>query len=178
MLELFFLFSVTVLRVVEAPRISRGDSTPLTPVIYKHILQSLPASTHVVTPSAFYTEILELGGQPVCVWGFLKRQSAFSSVQSLCRVRLFATPWTAARQASLSITNSRSSLRLTSIESVMPSSHLILCGPLLLLPSIFPSIRIFSDESVLCRVLCCSFFLYPSALCWKYSEVIFRNCCN
>ena len=74
----------------------------------------------------------------------------FSSVQSLSRVRLFATPWIAAHQASLSITNSRSSLRFTSIESVMPSSHLILCRPLLLLPSIFPSIRVFSNESALC----------------------------
>ena len=73
----------------------------------------------------------------------------FSSVQLLSRVRLFGTPQTAARQASLSITNSRSPLKLTSIESVMPSSHLILCHPLLLLPSIFPSIRIFSNESVL-----------------------------
>ena len=67
----------------------------------------------------------------------------FSSVQSLSRVSLFATPWIAARQASLSITSSRSLLKLTSIESVMPSSHLILCRPLLLLPSIFPSIRVF-----------------------------------
>ena len=74
----------------------------------------------------------------------------FSSVQSLSRARLFATPWTTVCQASLSITNSRSSLRLTSIESVMPSSHLILCLPLLLLPSIFPNIRIFSNESALC----------------------------
>ena len=73
----------------------------------------------------------------------------FSSVQLLSRVRLFATPWTAARQASLSITNSRSSLKLMSIESVMPSSHLILCHPLLLPPSVFPSIRVFSNESVL-----------------------------
>ena len=73
----------------------------------------------------------------------------FSSVQSLSRVRLFATPWIAARQASLSITNSRSSPRLTSIESVMPSSHLMLCRPLLLLPPIPPSIRIFSYESTL-----------------------------
>ena len=71
----------------------------------------------------------------------------FSSVQSLSRVRLFETPWIAARQASLSITNSRSSLRLTSIESVMPSNHLILCHPLLLLPPIPPSIRVFSNES-------------------------------
>ena len=73
----------------------------------------------------------------------------FSSVQLLSRVRLFATPWIAARQASLSITNSQSSLRLMSIEPVMPSSHFILCRPLLLLPSVFPSIRIFSNESVL-----------------------------
>ena len=72
-----------------------------------------------------------------------------SSVQSLSRVRLFATPWIAARQASLSITNSRSSLRLTSIESVMPSSYLILCRPLLLLSPIPPSIRVFSNESAL-----------------------------
>ena len=74
----------------------------------------------------------------------------FSSVQSLSRVRLFVTPWIAARQASLSITNSWTSLRLTSIESVMPSSHLILCRPLLLLPPIPPSIRVFSKESTLC----------------------------
>ena len=77
--------------------------------------------------------------------------SVFSSVQSLGRVRLFATPWTAARQASLSITNSRSLLKLMSIESVMPSNHLILCHPLLLLSSVFPSIRVFSSESVLIR---------------------------
>ena len=72
-----------------------------------------------------------------------------SSVQLLSCVRFFATPWIAARQASQSITNSRSSLRLTSIESVMPSSHLILCRPLLLLPLIPPSIRDFSNESTL-----------------------------
>ena len=69
--------------------------------------------------------------------------------QSLCHVRLFATPWTAARQASQSITNSRSLLKLMFIESVMPSSHLILCRPLLLLPPIPPSIRVFSSESAL-----------------------------
>ena len=73
----------------------------------------------------------------------------FSSVQSLSRVRLFATPWITAHQASLSITNSRSSLRLMSIESVMPSSHVILCHPLLLLPPIPPSIRVFANESTL-----------------------------
>ena len=74
----------------------------------------------------------------------------FSSVQSLSRVQLFVIPWMAARQASLSITNSRSSLKLMCIESVMPSSHLILCHPLLLLPPIPPSIRVFSNESTLC----------------------------
>ena len=73
----------------------------------------------------------------------------FSSVQSLSHVRLFASPWTAARQATLSITNSRSLPKLMFIESVMPSNRLILCCPLLLLPSIFPSIRVFPNESVL-----------------------------
>ena len=73
-----------------------------------------------------------------------------SSVQSLSHVLLFASPWIAGSQASLSITNSRSSLRLTSIESVMPSSHLILCRPLLLLPPVPPSIRVFSKESNFC----------------------------
>ena len=73
----------------------------------------------------------------------------FSSAQLLSRVWLFVTPWTAALQASLSITNSRSPPKLMSIESVMPSNHLILCRPLLLLPSIFPSIRVFSNESAL-----------------------------
>ena len=74
----------------------------------------------------------------------------FSSVHSLSHVQLFATPWTAACQASLSITNSWSFLKLMFIESVMPSNHLILCRPLLLPPSIFPSIRVFSNESILC----------------------------
>ena len=72
----------------------------------------------------------------------------FSSVQLLCHVRLFVTPWTAAHQASLSITNSRSLLKPMAVESVMPSNHLTLC-PLLLPPSIFPSIRVFSNESFL-----------------------------
>ena len=79
--------------------------------------------------------------------------SDISSVQFNCsvsHVRLFATPWTAARQASLSITSSRSLLKPMSIESVMPSNHFILCHPILLLPSIFPSIRVFSNDSVLC----------------------------
>ena len=94
----------------------------------------------------FYNICLSLSDLLHLVW--LSPRSS-SSVQSLSRVRLFATPWTAARQASLSITNSRSLLKLMSIESVMTSNHLILCHPLLLLPSIFPSIRVFSNELVL-----------------------------
>ena len=88
----------------------------------------------------------------------------FSSVQSLSRVRLFATPWTAARQASLSITNPRSPPKPMSIESVMLSDYSILCHPLLFLPSIFPSIRVFFSESALCiRWLeYCSFSISPS----------------
>ena len=78
------------------------------------------------------------------------RMVQFSSVQSLSHVQLFVAPWIAAHQDSLSITNSRSSLRLTSIELVMPSSHVILCHPLLFLPLIPPSIRVFSNESTLC----------------------------
>ena len=76
--------------------------------------------------------------------------TSVSSVQSLSHVRLFVTPWTIARQASLPITKSQSPPKPMSIESVMPSNHLILCCPLLLLPSIFPSIRVFSNESALC----------------------------
>ena len=78
------------------------------------------------------------------------RSVQFSLVQSLSRVRLFATPWTAARQASLSIANTQSLLKLMSIKSVMPYNHLILCYPLLLLPALFPRIRVFSNESALC----------------------------
>ena len=80
---------------------------------------------------------------------YISHSDQFSSVQSVSHVRLFATPWITARQASLSITNSWSSLRLTSIESVMPSSYFILCHPLLLLPPIPPRIRVFSNESTL-----------------------------
>ena len=79
-----------------------------------------------------------------------QRMFKFSSVQSLNYARLFVAPWTAAHQASLSITNSWSLLKLVFIEMVIPSNHLILCHPLLLLPSIFPSIRVFSNESALC----------------------------
>ena len=93
---------------------------------------------------------------------FMKCFQTSQSVQLLSRVQLFATPWTAARQASLSITNSQSSLKLMSRESVMPSNHLILCHPLLLLPSNFPSIRVFSNESVLC-------FKSPEYLSFSFS---------
>ena len=86
---------------------------------------------------------------PQSVLDILAEASEFSSFQSLSHVRLFATPWIAPHQAFLSIINSRSSLKLMSIESVMPSSHLILCCPLLLLPPIPPSIRVFSNESAL-----------------------------
>ena len=80
---------------------------------------------------------------------YVESDCRFSSVQSLSCVRLFATPWTAARQASLSITNSQNLLKLVSIESVMPSSHLILCHLLLPLPPVPPTIRVFSNESAL-----------------------------
>ena len=97
---------------------------------------------------------------------FCEELKGVSSVQSLSHVQLFATPRTAARQASLSIISSRSLLKLMSIESVMPSNHLILCRPLLLLPSIFPSIRVFSSESVLHirwpKDWSCSFSISPS----------------
>ena len=83
------------------------------------------------------------------IWSFLSKYQ-FSSAQSLSHARLFATPWIWARQASLSITNSWSSLRLMCIELMMPSSHLTLCRPLLLLPPIPPSIRVFSNESTHC----------------------------
>ena len=86
-------------------------------------------------------------------WAVVFKDGQFSSAQSLSRVRLFATPWTAARQASLSITNSWSLPKLVSIKSVMPSNYLILCCPLLLLPSIFPSITVFSNESRMLSVL-------------------------
>ena len=97
-----------------------------------------------VTIVSYFKKIWEM---PTVLINIVK--SCISSVQSLSRVRLFVTPWTAACQASLSITNSQSLPKLMSIESVMPSNHLILCHPLLLLPSIFPSIRVFSNESAL-----------------------------
>ena len=97
----------------------------------------------------------------------------FRSVQWLSPVQLFVTPWTAARQASLSITNSQSLLKLMTIESVMTSNHLILCHPLLLPPSIFPSIRVFSNELVLqIRWLKYWSFSFSISLSNKYSGLI------
>ena len=101
-------------------------------------LISLPQIAHLRNSS--FISLFQLMCNVICI---------FSSVQSLSRVRLFATPWTAAHQASLSVNNSRSSPKLISIESVMPSSHLILCHPLLLLSPIPPNIRVFSNESTL-----------------------------
>ena len=100
--------------------------------------------SHSITHSSPYLETTYIS-----IYGGINKESG-CSVQLLSHVRLFVTIWTAACQASLSITNSRSLLKLMSIESVMPSNHLILCRPLLLLPSIFPSIRVFSSESALC----------------------------
>ena len=101
-------------------------------------------STNCILKFILYIHILSIWETVLLKWDFF-----ISSVQSLSRVRLFVTPWTAARQASLSITNSWSLMKLMSIESVMPSNHLNLCCPLLLPPSVFPSIRIFPSESVL-----------------------------
>ena len=99
--------------------------------------------------------------------------SQFSSVQSLSRVQLFVTPWTAACQASLSINSSQNLFKLMPIESVMPSNHLILCRPLLLRPSIFPSVRVFSNESAVCirwpKYWSFSFRINPSS---EYSGLI------
>ena len=112
-------------------------------------------------------------------WGKVKIQVGCCSVQLLSHVRLFVTPWTAAHQASLSVTNSWSLLKLMPIELMMPSSHLILCLPLLLLPPVPPSIRVFSNESALCirwpKYWSFSFIIGPSN---EYSGLIsFRIDC-
>ena len=113
---------------------------------------------------------------PTASWLSCMQALQFSSVQSLSCVRLFVIPWTAACQVSLSITNSQSSLKLTSIESVMPSNHLILCHPLLLPSSVFPSIRVFSNESALRirwpKYWSFSFSISPSS---EYSGLISRR---
>ena len=121
-------------------RFMSSESSPLSSAApFSFCLQSFPASASFSMNQLFVSCGQSTGASAL----------AFSSVQSLSRVWLFVTPWTAARQASLSVTNSRSSLRLTSIESVMPSSYLILCSPLLLLPPVPPSIKVFSNESTL-----------------------------
>ena len=116
----------------------------------------------------------------ILLWICYLGRSHFSSVQSLSRVQLFATPWIAAHQVSLSITNSQSLLKLMSIQLVMPSNHLILCIPLLLLPLILPSNRVFSNESVLhirwLKYWSFSFSISPSN---EYSGLIsFRIDCS
>ena len=117
--------------------------TNLDSILKRRTITSL-TNAHIVKAMVF----------PLVMYGceswIIEKAVQFSSVQLLSRVWLFATPWIAARQASLSITNSRSLSRRKSIESVMPSNHLILCRPPLLLLSIFPSIRVFSNESALC----------------------------
>ena len=123
----------------------------LTCVLHPSCLQgSCLSYTAFFAGSNWHVHFLSGGRPPPShVFFLLNLQFSFPSYM-LSHVRLFATPWTAACQASLSITNSWSLLKLMSIESVMPSSHLILCHPLLFLPSIFPSIRVFSSESVVC----------------------------
>ena len=135
---------VTSPRVFPAPPGSHYSCEPLGfPLItYSLLLKSLHYR------SLIPTRILE-DWEESCPFCISKAYQQFNSVQSLSCIRLFATPWITACQASLSITNSQSSLKLMSIESVMPSSHLILCHPLLLLPPIPPSIRVFSNESTL-----------------------------
>ena len=107
--------------------------------------------------------LLEFFSKSICMYMY-----QFSSVQLLSRVHLFVTPWPAARQASLSITNFRSLLKLMSIESMMPSNHLILFCPFLLLPSISASIRVFSDESVLCN-------RWPKYWSFSFRSVLLMN---
>ena len=111
--------------------------------------QEITSSDAMMIKSKFHHTKSNNSNLPFGVFAMVVAWVHFSSVQSLSRVRLLATPWTAARQASLSVTNSRSPPIPMSIESVMPSNHLILCCPLLLLLSIFLSIRVFSNESAL-----------------------------
>ena len=126
----------------------------------------------ICLPSHLVPHSLVTFSQQPCSWTS-PASVQFSSVQFLSRVQLFATPWTAACQASLSITSYQSLLKIMSIDSVMPHNHLILCHPLLLPLSIFPSIRIFSNESVLCimwpKDWSFSFSICPSS---EYSGLI------
>ena len=156
------------------PRVSTNtwDSSPL-----NWFKPTNPNPAHAVLPVQQSRHLPHLPFLPLPPGTFLVLPLAWCvpssgelSVQSLSRVWLYATSWTAAHQASLSITNSRSLLKLMSIESVMPSNHLILCRPLLLLPSIFPSIRVFTNESVLCirwpKDWGFSFSISPSSEYW------------
>ena len=125
-------------------------SAEIKDMIVVQLLLYIPHYFSKVNPTYTFTKLIispHLPLKPVCHG--VSVFASFSSAQSLSCVWLFATPWTTACQASLSITNSWSSLRLMSIESVMLSNHLILCHPLLLLPLIFPSISVFSNESTL-----------------------------
>ena len=143
----WFLFPVMLMQIIS--RFPGEHPSPLLSLCLWLFFRRPTSPASLLTEQTIYVEKWSgdwLVKQPCPKW-LSGVQS--SSVQSLSHVRLFATPWTAACQASLSITNSRSSLKLMSIESVMPSSHLILCHPLLLLPSVFPSIRVFSSESAL-----------------------------
>ena len=129
-----------------SPNIRTRQGCPLSPLLFNIVLEVL------VTPIRAEKEIkgIQIAKEEVKLSLFADDTILYiSSLESLSHVWLFATPWIAARQASLPITNTRSSLRLTFIESVMPSSHLILCRPLLLLPPSPPSIRVFSNESTL-----------------------------
>ena len=115
----------------------------LFPLVLQILLIFRVTRISIIAPHSLFNKVVS----------YICNTVGFSSYQSLSRVQLFATPWTATRQASLSIKNSWSLLKLMSIDLVVPSNHLILCHPLLLLPSIFPSIRVFSSESALCSRL-------------------------
>ena len=119
--------------------------TPNQQVWIMRLTSGIEGPPFFITMSLFQDEDVSLRTSPLGKWDKI----SFSSVQLLSCVRLFSTPWIAARQASLPVTNLRSSLKLTSIKLVMPSSHLILCPPLLLVPPVPPSIRVFSNESTL-----------------------------
>ena len=148
--------------------------------ILKSIDITLPAKVHLVKSMDF--PVVLYGRESWTVkkaehlgrWKFsppTEHSWKFSSVQSLSRVRLFVTSWTAAHQASLSFNNSWSLLKLMSIKSVMPCNHLIVCRSLLLLPSIFPSIRVFSSESVLC-IRWPKYWRFSFSPSHEYSELI------
>ena len=143
----------TCVHITTAKHLNHSIINSKSQVLSKYHLNQISKSQSLIhSESKFLSDCHPVKSDKICFQNAMveQTQDQFSSVQSLSRVRLFVTPWIAARQASLSITISWSSLRLTSIESVIPSTHLILCRPLLLLPSIAPSIRVFSDESTLC----------------------------